>query len=477
MQRPLELSTVGKVVAVHLNYHSRAEERGRIPATPSYFLKPPSSLSADGAPIVRPAGCELLCYEGEIALVIGSAARRVSVADALAHVGWVTAANDLGVYDLRWADRGSNVLAKGQDGFTPIGPRLVPASELDLDDLAVRTYVNGALVQEGHTSELLFPFAQLVADLSRFMTLEPGDVILTGTPANSRPLEPGDTVEVEVSGVGRIRNEVVAGEALEPIGAMPKVDDEARAQALGETGRRLPSEEMLDALRRVSTATLTTQLQRRGIRTPFMQGLRPLRPDLRLVGVAHTLRYVAVREDVVASRAGAPNAQRRAIEAVAPGEVLVIEARNEAGAGTIGDILALRALRRGAAGIVTDGGVRDSPAVGALPIPTYCRAAHASVLGTHHYPLETNVPVSCAGVLVMPGDVIVGDAEGVMVVPAALAEEVARDALDQELVEEFALERVDAGESTVGVYPLADERRAEFEAWLAARSETKEGVT
>src|SRR5262245_29379035 len=130
MQRPLSLAA-GKVVAVHLNYRSRAAERGRIPSTPSYFLKPATSLAADGAPIVRPSGCELLCYEGEIALVIGLAARRVDVADALAHVGWVTAANDLGVYDFRWADRGSNLLAKGQDGFTPIGPRLVPAEELD----------------------------------------------------------------------------------------------------------------------------------------------------------------------------------------------------------------------------------------------------------------------------------------------------------------------------------------------------------
>ncbi len=467
VSRPLDL-TAGKVIAVHLNYRSRADERGRVPATPSYFFKPASSLSSDGDPIVRPAGCELLCYEGEIALVIGRPARRVSVAEAAGCIGFVTAANDLGVYDLRWADAGSNVLAKGHDGFTPIGPRLVPAAELDLDDLTLRTLVNGELVQEGHTGELLFPFSLLVADLSRFMTLEPGDVILTGTPANSRPLQPGDVVEVEVEGVGRIRNEVVEDEQpLEPVGAMPKVDAATRAQALGAA----PVEaETLDTLRRVSTGTLATQLQRRGIRTTFMQGLRPLRPDLRLVGVARTLRYVAVREDVVAARAGEPNAQRRAIESVAPGDVLVIEARNEEGAGTIGDILALRALRLGAAGIVTDGAVRDSPAIAGLELPTYCRAVHASVLGTHHYPLDTNVAVSCAGVLVMPGDVVVGDAEGVVVVPAQLAGEVARDALEQELVEQFALERVDAGESSTGLFPLSDERRPEFEAWLATRA-------
>ena len=193
-----------------------------------------------------------------------------------------------------------------------------------------------------------------------------------------------------------------------------------------------------------------------------------------MVGIAKTLRYVAVREDVVAARAGELNAQKRAIESVSPGEVLVIEARNEAAAGTIGDILALRALRRGGVGIVTDGAVRDTPAISGLEIPTYCRGAHASVLGTHHFPLEVDVPVTCAGVLVLPGDVLVGDAEGVVVVPAQLADEVARDAVVQELVEQFALECVDAGESTVGVYPLSAERRPEFDAWLATRQPREE---
>lgn len=461
-----------KIVAVHLNYRSRAEERGRVPASPSYFLKPPSSLSGNGDPIVRPPGCELLCYEGEIALIIGTAARRVSIAEAEGCIGWISAANDLGVYDLRWADRGSNVLAKGHDGFTPIGPRLVPAGDLCLDDLTLRTFVNGVLVQKGHSGDLLFPFAVLIADLARFMTLEPGDVILTGTPANSRPLAPGDVVEVEIEGVGRISNTVVEDDALlEPIGAMPKVSAEMRAAALGVSAPRstVVPESVLVMLREVSTATLTTQLQRRGIRNPFIAGLRPTRPDLRMVGIAHTVRYVPVREDVVEAATGELNAQKSAIESISPGEVLVIDARNEEGAGTIGDILAQRALRRGAAGIVTDGGLRDSPAVGALDIPTYYRVPHASVLGLLHYPLEANVPVACGGVLVLPGDVIVGDAEGVVVVPAQLAEEIARDAAEQELVEQFAFERVDAGESIRGLFPLAEERRGEYEAWRAAR--------
>lgn len=460
-----------KIVAVHLNYTSRAEERGRTPATPSYFFKPPSSVAADGDTIVRPAGCELLCYEGEIAVVIGRRTRRVTVEEAAASIGWVAPGNDVGVYDLRWADRGSNVLAKGQDGFTPIGPH-APAAELDLGDLRLRTFVNGELVQEGRSSELIFPFAFLIADISRFLTLEEGDVILTGTPANSRPLSPGDVVEVEVEGVGRVSNPVAEDpEPLAEIGAMPRVSAEMRAAALGVTAPRpvAVSRETLDTLGRVATATVTTQLQRRGIRSPFIAGLRPTRPDLRMVGFAHTVRYVPVREDVVERDAGELNAQKRAIESISPGEVLVIEARNETGAGTIGDILATRALRRGAAGIVTDGAIRDSPAIGALDIPTYYRAPHASVLGLLHHPLETNVPVACGGVLVLPGDVIVGDAEGVVVVPAQMAEEVARDAAEQELREQFAFERVDAGESTVGLFPLADERRAEYEAWKDAR--------
>jgi 2-keto-4-pentenoate hydratase/2-oxohepta-3-ene-1,7-dioic acid hydratase in catechol pathway/regulator of RNase E activity RraA len=477
--RPLGLAP-SKIVAVHLNYRNRAEERGRVPAVPSYFLKPPSSLSGDGAQVLRPPGCELLCYEGEIALVIGTTARRVPLAEAERYIGWIAAANDFGVYDYRWADRGSNVLAKGQDGFTPLGPRLVPAGDLELGDLTVRTFLNGSLVQEGNSADLLFPFAYLVADLSRFITLEPGDIVLTGTPAGSRPAVPGDVVEVEVEGVGRIRNEIAEEtEPIEPIGASPSSSAETRAAAYGVNApRRAPvAEETIAALRRVSTATLTTQLQRHGISRPFLAGLRPARPDLRMVGFAHTVRYVPVREDVVEADTRDLNAQKQAIESISPGEVLVIEARGEAGAGTIGDILALRALRRGAAGIVTDGGLRDSPAVAGLEIPTYYRAPHASVLGALHHPLETNVPVTCAGVLVLPGDVLVGDAEGVVVVPAQLADEVAAAAVEQESREQFAFERVDAGESTRGLFPLAEERLAEYEAWREARQDAASNLT
>jgi 2-keto-4-pentenoate hydratase/2-oxohepta-3-ene-1,7-dioic acid hydratase in catechol pathway/regulator of RNase E activity RraA len=468
-----------KIVAVHLNYRSRAQERGRTPSEPSYFLKPPSSLARGGGPVARPAGCSYLNYEGEIAVVIGRRVRHVGRAEAREAIGWIAAANDFGVYDMRWADRGSNLMAKGQDGFTPIGPRLVAAGELDLDALVLRTRVNGTVVQEDSTADLVFPLEQLVADLARFMTLEPGDVILAGTPANSRPVAPGDVVEVEVEGVGVLRSEVVEGPPLaEGLGAMPKLTPQAVAMATGTDGPAAAADpeparlsaEARAALNAVSTATLTVQLRKRGITNTFLGGLRPTRPDLRMLGYAHTLRYVAMREDVVAADTAPLNAQKATIEALGPDEVLVIEARGEPGAGTIGDILAMRAHRLGATGVVTDGGVRDSPSFADLPLPTYFQTPHAAVLGVKHYPLEDNVPVTCAGVLVMPGDVMVGDAEGVIVVPAALAEEVARDALEQERREAWSLERVAAGESVRGVYPIAADRLPDYEAWCAARA-------
>src|SRR5580658_11273076 len=176
----------GKVVAVHSSYRSRAAERGTIPAWPSYFLKPASSLAASGDPVARPPGCELLAFEGEVALVIGRRARRVRPADGWDHVAHLTAANDFGVYDLRHADRGANVRSKGIDGFTPLGPALLDARTIDPERVTLRTWVNGELAQDAVSGDdLLFSFADIVSDLSRLTTLEPGDVILTGTPTGS----------------------------------------------------------------------------------------------------------------------------------------------------------------------------------------------------------------------------------------------------------------------------------------------------
>ena len=462
--------TPTKVVGVHLNYRSRAEQRGRVPTEPSYFLKPPSSIS-DGGPVVRPQGTELLASEGEIAVIIGTSVRNATLEDAQRAIGWYAPANDFGVHDFRWVDRGSNVLTKGQDGYTPIGPALA-ATAVDPASLRLTTRVNGEVVQQASADDLIFSFGELVADLSRFMTLERGDVILTGTPAGAGVVEPGDVVEVELDGAGAVRSTIVeASEPLAPYGAMPRATADARAFATGVNAPRpvTLSADALAALSRVSTATLTVQLAKRGVANTFLTGLRPLRPDLRMVGYAHTLRYVATREDVREARRGSEDAQKRAVETLSPGDVLIMEARGEAGAGTIGDILAARVRARGGAGIVTDGGVRDSPGVAELAIPTYSQGPNAASLWLAHIPLDVDVPITCAGVLVMPGDVVVGDGEGVVILPAALAEEIARDALEQEEREAWALERVLDGESTRGVYPMSDERRAEYERWLAAR--------
>jgi 2-keto-4-pentenoate hydratase/2-oxohepta-3-ene-1,7-dioic acid hydratase in catechol pathway len=233
-----------KLIAVHLNYRSRAAERGREPTNPSYFLKPPSTIAGDGDPVVRPAGCELLAFEGEIALVIGKPCHRVPREDAWAHVGAVTAANDFGVYDLRYADPGSNVHSKGFDGFTPVGPALLDAAGIDPGDLLLRTWVNGDLVQEALSAEdMIFDPSFVVADLARMMTLVPGDLIILGTPTGSSVVQPGDEVAVEVSAAGlttgKLTNPIDSSEEpLGPCGAMPVVDEKTLDAAYGSAGAR-----------------------------------------------------------------------------------------------------------------------------------------------------------------------------------------------------------------------------------------------
>jgi regulator of RNase E activity RraA/2-keto-4-pentenoate hydratase/2-oxohepta-3-ene-1,7-dioic acid hydratase in catechol pathway len=455
-----------KIVAVHLSYRSRAMERGTLPPWPSYFLKPPNTLAADGAPVLRPPGCELLAFEGEIALIIGRRATRVAPRDAWQHVGWVTAANDFGVYDLRYADKGANMRSKGVDGFTPLGPELLSARAVDPERVRLRAWVNGELLQDAVSGDdLLFSFADIVADISRLTTLEPGDVILTGTPAGSTVVAPGDLVEVEVIAgdltTGRLRSPVAEADyELSSPGALPAADDTQRAAALGA---RLFSAErdaddspgaLLTAIGAVSTATLASQLKKRGYDSVTLDRLRTTRPEARMAGFARTVRYVPLREDLFKVHGGGFNAQKQAVEQIRHGEILVIDARGDATAGTIGDILALRAQVRGAKGIVTDGAIRDSEALKTLAIPVYYSATHPAVLGRRHVPWETNVTVACAGVTIRPGDIIAGDADGVIVVPLDVAAEVARDAAEQERQELFIAERVAAGESVDGLYPL-----------------------
>jgi regulator of RNase E activity RraA len=229
------------------------------------------------------------------------------------------------------------------------------------------------------------------------------------------------------------------------------------------------NESLIASLNAISTATLTHQLQMRGIRSTFLSGLKPLHPDKRMVGRARTLRYVALREDLQRQFGIGLNAQKRIVESIEPGDVLVVEARGVPDAATIGDIYATRLFALGGVGIVTDGGLRDTPAIAAIDRPVYHLSSHGATLGRQHMPFSTDDSVSCAGVFVVPGDVIVGDGEGAVVIPAALVEEVVRDSLVQEAKEAFALERVAAGESTVDLFPLAKERLPDFEAWKAAR--------
>ena len=466
-----------KIIAVHVSYRSRAIQRGAVPAWPSYFLKPPSSLAASGDPVARPPGCALLSFEGEVALVIGDRARRVERGAAWSHVAWVTAGNDFAVYDLRYADRGGNVRSKGIDGLTPLGPRLLDARAVDPAALRLRTWKNGEIAQDARLGEeLLFGLDDIVADLSRLMTLEPGDVILTGTPAGSTVVEPGDLVEIEVSAgdatTGRLRSPVVEAQyTLPPFGAMPRVTDEARDAAFGGDGQLEPGcpaqpAALLAGLGQVSTATLASQLRKRGLNGLTMDGLRTTKPGQRLAGFARTLRYLPLREDLFARYGGGMNAQKQAVEQIRPGEVLVIDARQEPAAGTIGDILALRAQARGAAGIVTDGAIRDAARLAELDIPAYHAAVHPAVLGRRHVPWESGVTVACAGVTVQPGDLVIGDDDGVVVLPPGLAPEILAAAREQERQEEFAAAQVASGAELDGLYPLGERWREAYENWV-----------
>jgi 2-keto-4-pentenoate hydratase/2-oxohepta-3-ene-1,7-dioic acid hydratase in catechol pathway/regulator of RNase E activity RraA len=486
---PLEAAP-GKIVAVHLSYESRAAQRGRRPKHPSYFLKPASSLAQTGQTVERPAGTELLAFEGEVALVIGMAARRVSQTDAWQHVAFVTASDDLGLYDLRGNDKGSNLRNKGRDGYTPLGPALIDARAVDPAALRVRTWKNGELVQNDTTAGLIFPFAQLIADLSQHLTLEPGDVILTGTPAGSSVAVPGDVIEVEVDAPtapgaptsGRLVTTVVEGRGdFDPaLGSLPSVDELQREEAWGSreaAGLPAASEqasvltpELREKLLKAPVAGLSQQLRKRGFDAVSIDGVRAVRPRVKLVGVAKTLRFIPARPDLFKEFGSGFNAQKQAFDAVRPGEVIVMEARGNAGSGTVGDVLALRAQVRGAAGIVTDGGVRDFATVAAMELPVFSQGPHPAVLGRKHVPWETDVTIACGGAAVQPGDIIVGDDDGVVVIPPGLADEVADAALAQEDEDAWIAAQVQGGAAVEGLFPMNAEWRAKYEASRAEAS-------
>ncbi len=226
-----------KILCVHLNYLSRVEEFGAtLPPAPTFFHKPVSALNSHEGHVVRPEGCEWLNFEGEIGIVIARTTRNVAPADAWDHIAGYTVANDYGLHDFRDTDAGSMLRVKGSDTLCPLGPGLVSADAWDpRDGMRIRTLVNGEAKQDGNTAEMEWDMAYLVADLARTITLEPGDVILSGTPANSRPVVPGDVVEVEVEGLGTLRNRIVAGPTAirDDVGAQPTASEEVRSTALG----------------------------------------------------------------------------------------------------------------------------------------------------------------------------------------------------------------------------------------------------
>jgi 5-oxopent-3-ene-1,2,5-tricarboxylate decarboxylase / 2-hydroxyhepta-2,4-diene-1,7-dioate isomerase len=231
------------------------------------------------------------------------------------------------------------------------------------------------------------------------------------------------------------------------------------------------SDDVLAKLKTVSIPTISQILKRRGYGSAFLSGVAPRTPQQSLVGRAFTARTLPTRRDVAATQAGAASLHRRAFETIEPGDVLVIDARGDVGARVTGDILATRLKYRGAAGLVTDGAIGDLAAMQTVGLPVYSRGLTPVTFGELHVMVDLNVPISCAGVLVMPGDILVADPEGVMVIPQAIAAEVAEAGVEAERKDAFSRSKVEAGHPLAEAYPLNEKLQAEYDA-TKARSRT-----
>ncbi|HEY5889605.1 MAG TPA: fumarylacetoacetate hydrolase family protein [Acidimicrobiia bacterium] len=223
-----------KILACHLNYRSRVDEfMTKLPPAPTYFHKPTTALNSHRGDVVRPERCKYLNFEGEIAIVIGKTCRNTSPAGAGEFIAGYTIANDFGLHDFRDTDAGSMLRVKGSDTLCPLGPGLV--TDWDFHNKGIQTMVNGETVQSGNTAEMEWDMHYLVADLARTITLLPGDVILSGTPAGSRPVQPGDVVTVEVEGLGALVNTIVTGPTAirDDVGAQPSESEEVLSTAFG----------------------------------------------------------------------------------------------------------------------------------------------------------------------------------------------------------------------------------------------------
>jgi len=233
------------------------------------------------------------------------------------------------------------------------------------------------------------------------------------------------------------------------------------------------SEKTRLALMRVATSTLTGALNRRGLRSMFIQDVWPIKEGIpRMVGPAFTMRFIPSREDKDGPNAKGPrsNIQPQAMETCPPGSVLVVDSRGDARAASAGDLYVGRLKARGCAGIVTDGGLRDSEGIFKTGLPAYCRRPSSPPSPIAHHPVDLNLPIGCGGVAVYPGDVLVGDADGVVVIPPDIVDEVAEEALATTLYEEFAEEEVANGRSLTGLFPVVgEEAKRDFEAWRKRR--------
>ncbi len=238
-----------KIIAVHLNYDSRTKEfMTKLPAAPTYFQKPVTAMNSHNAAVVRPQGCKWLNYEGEIVIVIGKTCRNISPAEAGEYIAGYTIGNDYGLHDFRDTDAGSMLRVKGSDTLAPIGPGVV--TDWDFRNKTIRTLVNGVVKQEDNTDNMEWDMHYLVADIARTITLVPGDILFSGTPAFSRPVQPGDIVEVEVEGLGKLTNHIVEGPTpiRTDVGAQPTESEEVISTALGGDwefrGIRTPSKDL-----------------------------------------------------------------------------------------------------------------------------------------------------------------------------------------------------------------------------------------
>jgi 5-oxopent-3-ene-1,2,5-tricarboxylate decarboxylase/2-hydroxyhepta-2,4-diene-1,7-dioate isomerase len=237
-----------KIIAVHLNYDSRTKEfLTKLPSAPTYFHKPITALNAHRGDVLRPKRCKWLNYEGEIVIIIGKTCKDIAIDDAAHYIAGYAVGNDFGLHDFRDTDAGSMLRVKGADSLAPVGPGIV--TDWDFRNKMIRTYVNGVLKQEDNTDNMEWNMHYLVADIARTITLVPGDMIFSGTPANSRPVHVGDVVEVEVEGLGRLSNTIVEGHTIRAeVGAQPTESEEVVSTALGGDwefrGIRTPSKDL-----------------------------------------------------------------------------------------------------------------------------------------------------------------------------------------------------------------------------------------